>query len=70
MKGVKEDEIVECHITGRTYNRLMAIARNNTQEIPSDMDSLINIALSWQRREYERVKSELNHMMKKGIGGW
>ena len=71
LKGRHDDEILDTTVSIGTVRRLMAIANNNNNLDTESMtvDTLINVALDWQKRMYDKTHDELNKFMKKIIKG-
>ena len=71
FNGRHDYEMIDTTLSVGTLRRLTAIAKNNNNVNMDDMDvdTLVNVALDWQRRMYEKVNSELNKFTRKMIKG-
>ena len=71
FKGRHDSEVVDTGINVGTIRRLLAIAENNNNLDTENMtiDTLINVALDWQKKMYDKTHDELNKFMRKVIKG-
>ena len=71
FKGRQDNEVLDTQVSIGTLRRLMAIAKNNnnldTENMP--IDTLINTALDWQKKMYDRIHDEMNKFTRKVIKG-
>ena len=71
LEGFKDYEPYLTRITIQTLKRCIAIAKNNNLVDVDSMtvDTIINTALDWQNKKYDKLHDELNKFTKKIIKG-
>ena len=71
LNGKHDEEMIDTVISVGTLRRLRAIVGNsNNVDVDSmNTDTIINAALDWQKKMYDRMHHELNQFQRKIIKG-